>query len=319
MDRIKKDDYYLNIAESVIQRSTCLRRQYGAIIVNNDEVVSTGYNGAPRGERNCCDCGFCQREALGIPKGERYELCVAVHAEQNAIISAARKDMIGGTIYIVGLECSDGSYANPAPCKICRRFIKNAGIVRCVGRVNGVATEISLDEPDEPTIDGNHKAETTVEAKANDGKTTSAPKAESMATDLHSARLAGGYVAVTAHASYDLLTRAGMENENEVPTVILAVREDVLAEFAREEDWPSLETFMKEYASDDTESLEDEARWKDALAFVYGGPLLDNDPFPFLALADNNAILAYTDFLSGMLQDQGHEAASKAIDCLFNL
>lgn len=115
MDRIKKDDYYLNIAESVIQRSTCLRRQYGAIIVNNDEVVSTGYNGAPRGERNCCDCGFCQREALGIPKGERYELCVAVHAEQNAIISAARKDMIGGTIYIVGLECSDGSYANPAP------------------------------------------------------------------------------------------------------------------------------------------------------------------------------------------------------------
>lgn len=319
MDRIKKDDYYLNIAESVIQRSTCLRRQYGAIIVNNDEVVSTGYNGAPRGERNCCDCGFCQREALGIPKGERYELCVAVHAEQNAIISAARKDMIGGTIYIVGLECSDGSYANPAPCKICRRFIKNAGIIRCVGRVNGVATEISLDEPDEPTIDGNHKAETTVEAKTNDGKTISAPKAESMATDLQSARLAGGYVAVTAHASYDLLARAGMENEDEVPTVILVVREDVLAEFAREEDWPSLETFMKEYASDDTESLEDEARWKDALAFVYGGPLLDNDPFPFLALADNNAILAYTDFLSGMLQDQGHEAASKAIDCLFNL
>ena len=319
MDRIKKDDYYLNIAESVIQRSTCLRRQYGAIIVNNDEVVSTGYNGAPRGERNCCDCGFCQREALGIPKGERYERCVAVHAEQNAIISAARKDMIGGTIYIVGLECSDGSYANPAPCKICRRFIKNAGIIRCVGRVNGVATEISLDEPDEPTIDGNHKAETTVEAKTNDGKTISAPKAESMATDLQSARLAGGYVAVTAHASYDLLARAGMENEDEVPTVILAVREDVLVEFAREEDWPSLETFMKEYACDDTESLEDEARWKDALAFVYGGPLLDNDPFPFLALADNNAILAYTDFLSGMLQDQGHEAASKAIDCLFNL
>lgn len=318
MDRIKKDDYYLNIAESVIQRSTCLRRQYGAIIVNNDEVISTGYNGAPRGERNCCDCGFCQREALGIPKGERYELCVAVHAEQNAIISAARKDMIGGTIYIVGLECSDGSYANPAPCKICRRFIKNAGITRCVGRVNGVATEIPLDEPDEPAIDGSHKTETVVKAKANDGKTASAPKAESMASDLQSVRLAGGYVAVTAHASYDLLARACKENEDEAHTVILAVREDVLAEFAREEDWPSLETFMKEYTHDDAEGLEDEARWKDALAFVYGGPLLDNEPFPFLALSDANAVMAYTDFLSGMLQEQGHEEASKAIDCLFN-
>ena len=319
MDRIKKDDYYLNIAESVSQRSTCLRRQYGAIIVNNDEVVSTGYNGAPRGERNCCDCGFCQREALGIPKGERYELCVAVHAEQNAIISAARKDMIGGTIYIVGLECSDGSYANPAPCKICRRFIKNAGIIRCVGRVNGVATEISLDEPDEPTVDGNHKAETAVEAKANDGKTTSAPKAESMATDLQSARLAGGYVTVTAYASYNLLERALMENEDEVPIVILAVREDFLTEFARKEDWPSLDVFMKEYTYDATEGLEDKARRKDALAFVYSGSLLDDEPFPFLGLTDPNAVLAYTDFLSGMLQDQGYEEASKAIDCLFNL
>ena len=97
------------------------------------------------------------------------------------------------------------------------------------------------------------------------------------------------------------------------------MREDVLAEFAREEDWPSLETFMKEYTHDDAEGLEDEARWKDALAFVYGGPLLDNEPFPFLALSDANAVMAYTDFLSGMLQEQGHEEASKAIDCLFNL
>jgi len=146
MDRINKDQYYLGIAESVAQRSTCLRRRYGAIIVNHDEVISTGYNGAPRGEVNCCDCGFCQREAMGVPKGERYELCVSVHAEQNAIISAARKDMIGATIYIVGLE-KDGSYANPAPCLMCRRFIRNAGIVKCVGNVNGVPTEISLDMP----------------------------------------------------------------------------------------------------------------------------------------------------------------------------
>ena len=152
MERVKKDKYYLDIAESVTKRSTCLRRQYGAIIVKNDGVISTGYNGAPRGEMNCCDCGFCQRDALGIPKGERYELCVSVHAEANAIISAARRDMIGGTIYIVGIDAKNGSYANPAPCLMCRRLIKNAGIVRCVGNVNGVPTEITLDPPEQPNI-----------------------------------------------------------------------------------------------------------------------------------------------------------------------
>lgn len=95
MERISKDRYYLSIAEMAAQRSTCLRRHYGAIIVNNDEIVSSGYNGAPRGEMNCCDCGYCEREAKGVPKGERYELCVAVHAEQNAIISASRREMDG--------------------------------------------------------------------------------------------------------------------------------------------------------------------------------------------------------------------------------
>lgn len=144
--RISKEKYYLSIAESVAQRSTCLRRRYGAVIVNNDEIVSTGYNGAPRGERNCVDCGVCRRDELRIPKGERYELCCAVHAEQNAIISASRKEMLGGTIYITGLE-KDGSYANPAPCIMCRRFIKNAGIVKCIGMVNGEPQEISLDPP----------------------------------------------------------------------------------------------------------------------------------------------------------------------------
>lgn len=151
MDRIKKDEYYLDIAKTVTRRSTCLRRQYGAIIVKNDEVVATGYNGAPRGEINCCDCGFCQRDALGIPKGERYELCVSVHAEANAIISAARRDMIGATIYIVGIDAKDGSYANPAPCLMCRRLIKNAGITKCIGSVNGVPTEIPLDPPEQPS------------------------------------------------------------------------------------------------------------------------------------------------------------------------
>ena len=298
MNRIGKNLYYLGIARSVAERSTCLRRRYGAVIVNHDEIVSTGYNGAPRGEDNCCDTGLCRREALQIPKGERYELCLAgntrvsatgnlsiaieelatqgpssflvwamdlqagkptlayghlpretgfedvlreiaftggsaiqctedhlflvsdgtyrrakalrpgdqvagmrfgvngkripcpvaveyvgylihhgpvydltvpklenfavsldngtsvfvhncvsVHAEQNAIISASRKEMLGGTIYITGLE-KDGSYANPAPCIMCRRFIRNAGIVRCVGMVDGQPQEIPLTPPD---------------------------------------------------------------------------------------------------------------------------------------------------------------------------
>lgn len=132
--RVDKDNYYLDIAETVLERSTCLRRKYGAVIVQNDEIVSTGYNGASRGEVNCCDKGTCKRIELNIPKGERYEECVAVHAEQNAIISASRKEMIQATIYIVGKEVSTGEYANPSPCKICERMIKNAGIIRVVGR-----------------------------------------------------------------------------------------------------------------------------------------------------------------------------------------
>ena len=147
MERISKDLYYLNIAEEVARRSTCLRRRYGAVIVNHDEIVSTGYNGAPRGETNCIDRQFCKREQMNVPKGERYELCVSVHAEANAIISAARRDMIGGTIYITGLE-TDESYANPAPCIMCRRLIVNAGITHCIGMVNGVPQEIDLSPKD---------------------------------------------------------------------------------------------------------------------------------------------------------------------------
>lgn len=142
--RIPKQEYYLKIAETVALRSTCLRRHYGAVIVKNDEIISCGYNGSPRGEVNCCDCGYCQREALGVQKGERYELCVAVHAEQNAVISAARKDLLGAAIYICGIE-KDGSYADPTPCLLCRRVIKNAGISKIIGNVRGVPTEISID------------------------------------------------------------------------------------------------------------------------------------------------------------------------------
>ena len=135
--RISKHEYYLDIADTVSKRATCLRRQYGAVVVNNDEIISTGYNGTPRGEENCCDKGTCERERLNIPKGERYELCVAVHAEQNAIISAPRDKMLGATIYISGRNVADGSPANPAPCLICRRMIRNAGIKRVIGRING--------------------------------------------------------------------------------------------------------------------------------------------------------------------------------------
>ena len=100
MRRIDKENYYLDIAETVLERSTCLRRCYGAIIVNNDEIVSTGYNGAPRGRKNCMDLGCCTREAMRVPSGERYELCRSVHAEMNAIISAARRDTLGSTLYL---------------------------------------------------------------------------------------------------------------------------------------------------------------------------------------------------------------------------
>lgn len=133
MKRPSKDKYYLGIAEATLERSTCLRRHYGAVIVKNDQIVSTGYNGSPRGEDNCCDIGYCEREAQGVAKGERYELCVAIHAEDNAIMNAGRERVKGGTMYIVGKECSDDSYANPCPCMMCRRKIVNAGISRVVG------------------------------------------------------------------------------------------------------------------------------------------------------------------------------------------
>ena len=130
MNRISKKEYYLGIALAVAKRSTCLRRQYGAVIVKNDEIISTGYNGAPRGEQNCCDINYCWREANNVPHGEKYEACKSVHAEQNAIISASRKDMIGATLYLAGID--NGKVIKASPCDICRRMIINAGIERVV-------------------------------------------------------------------------------------------------------------------------------------------------------------------------------------------
>ncbi len=135
MGRIDKNNYYLNIAEASVERGTCLRRNFGAIIVKNDEIISTGYVGAPRKRKNCCDLKYCMREKLNVPRGERYELCRSVHAEQNAIISAARKDMIDSTLYLVGLNFTDGTYVEGAnPCALCKRMIINSGIKTVVIR-----------------------------------------------------------------------------------------------------------------------------------------------------------------------------------------
>ena len=123
--------YFLDIARAVGRRATCLRRRYGAIIVKDHIIISTGYNGAPRGEANCIDTGICERERLHVPKGRNYELCVAVHAEQNAIINADPAAMDGATIYIVGIN-ADGTLASGKPCLLCRRMLRNAKLARVV-------------------------------------------------------------------------------------------------------------------------------------------------------------------------------------------
>ena len=135
MNRTDKHNYYLDIAETVAERGTCLRRNYGSIIVNNDEIVSTGYTGAPRGRKNCIDTGECIRAKLNIARGERYELCRSVHSEANAIISASRKEMIGATLYLVGKEKETGALVeNASSCAMCKRLIINAGISKVIVR-----------------------------------------------------------------------------------------------------------------------------------------------------------------------------------------
>ena len=139
MARITKDEYYLGIALAVSKRSTCLKRRYGCVIVKNDEIIATGYNGSPRGEENCCDKGICPR--MDIPHNSgNYSDCPSVHAEQNAMLSASRKDLIGATLYLAGeeyIDCDKGDgwckIENATPCPICERIIKNAGIERIVG------------------------------------------------------------------------------------------------------------------------------------------------------------------------------------------
>lgn len=130
-----KHNYYLDIAEVVSNQCTCLRRHYGAVIVKDDEIISTGYVGAPRGRKNCTDAGFCVRQKLNVPRGERYELCRSVHAEANAIISAERSRMIGATLYLFGREVDTGNIIkNSNSCSMCKRLVINAGIKNVVIR-----------------------------------------------------------------------------------------------------------------------------------------------------------------------------------------
>ena len=135
MERRDKRNYYLDIAQTVAERGTCLRRNYGAIIVHNDEIISTGYVGAPRGRKNCSDLGYCIRQQMNIPRGERYEMCRSVHAEANAIISASRRDMIGASLYLVGLEADSGELVKDSCCcSMCKRMVINSGIKEVIIR-----------------------------------------------------------------------------------------------------------------------------------------------------------------------------------------
>ena len=135
MERLSKENYYLDIAQTVAERGTCLRRKFGAIIVNNDSIVSTGYAGAPRGRVNCCDINFCLREKMNIPRGERYELCRSVHAEANAIIAASRERMIGATLYLACIDPKTGAVqGGTCCCQMCKRMVINAGIAKVIVR-----------------------------------------------------------------------------------------------------------------------------------------------------------------------------------------
>ncbi len=135
MERVSKHNYYLDIAQTVAERSTCLRRMFGAIIVKNDSIISTGYNGAPRGRKNCSDLGVCMRDKLAIPRGERYEMCRSVHAEANAIIAAPREQMLGSTLYMVCINAQTNELeAGTSSCMMCKRQVINAGISQVVVR-----------------------------------------------------------------------------------------------------------------------------------------------------------------------------------------
>ena len=147
--RIDKNNYYLDIAKSVAERSTCLRKKVGCVIVNNDEIISTGYNGAPRGRKNCIDLGYCvKKKCFPDVRHCGYDACRSVHAEQNAIISASRKDMLGGTLYLSLFKVENGEYDPGAnSCQMCRKMIINSGIKKVIVRTSETEyIEVDVDE-----------------------------------------------------------------------------------------------------------------------------------------------------------------------------
>ena len=142
--RISKIDTYLNVAEAFAYRSTCIKRKYGAVIVKDDVVISTGYNGSPRGYDNCCDIGECPRIKLGMHQGEGYGLCRAIHAEQNALLNCSREQTIGADLYLAGINPGDNSVHRAKPCPICSRLIIQAGIKNVYLRVGAKAGEYEV-------------------------------------------------------------------------------------------------------------------------------------------------------------------------------
>lgn len=135
--RVDKINYYLDIAETVASRSTCFRKKYGSVIVNNDEIIATGYNGAPRGRKNCIDLRYCVKKKL-FPNVRHagYDACRSVHAEQNAILSVSGKDMIGSTLYLTGYRAEENHYEkDSSPCLMCRKLIINSGIEKVIVRI----------------------------------------------------------------------------------------------------------------------------------------------------------------------------------------
>ncbi len=132
--RISKEDMYLNCAETFAYRSTCLKRKYGAVIVKDDAVISTGYNGSPRGYANCCDVGQCPRMERRMHQGEGYGICRAIHAEANALLNCSRQQTMGAVLYLTGINPSDNSIHRAKPCPLCARSIIQAGIEKVVLR-----------------------------------------------------------------------------------------------------------------------------------------------------------------------------------------
>ena len=157
-ERRDKINYYLDIAEATLERATCLRKKWGAVIVKNDEIISTGYNGAPRGRKNCSDLCLCIRNELNVPRGERYELCRSVHAEANAIISASRQEMINSTLFLVGIDIDTDEYVkNSSSCSMCKRLIINSGIDKVIVRddeTNYRTIEVSEWIENDESLDG---------------------------------------------------------------------------------------------------------------------------------------------------------------------